>query len=365
LPVVAQSAADATSTSADKATLTVADAGTASSLVAAEATEQTTLQRGADAEQAQGRSARAAAAQRLDTTPQAPPSGPAASSPKRSTGASGDAAPSLSASASGQSENVAGAATAPAPRSATGTSAADATIVREAAISATVTANVHPPAATAPGAESEHAPTQRRADVAHLLAQAGLERAPSGTGAISPTQPTAPAQTGEAGLTPTPAAAAQAAVANPPAGVALQDMIESIHATIELAARQGMTQARIALEPADLGSVRVHLSQTADGLLARVSADTPAAAQALAGGRAELHESLSSLGISLLRLDIDSFGQPEHREPNGSSTSGGEPRAGASAAPEATESEGSHSAGEPQDVSPTRLSGSALVDVLA
>jgi len=60
-------------------------------------------------------------------------------------------------------------------------------------------------------------------------------------------------------------------------------MIESIHATVEMAARQGMAQARIALEPEELGSLRIHLSQTADGLLARVSADTPAAAQALAG----------------------------------------------------------------------------------
>jgi flagellar hook-length control protein FliK len=88
-------------------------------------------------------------------------------------------------------------------------------------------------------------------------------------------------------------------------------MIDSIRATIAIAARQGVAQARIALEPEDLGHISIRLSQTSDGLLARVSADTPAAVQALAEGRSELHQSLSSLGVSLLRLDISSFGQPQ------------------------------------------------------
>ncbi len=94
-------------------------------------------------------------------------------------------------------------------------------------------------------------------------------------------------------------------------GVDLQGMIDSIRATIEIATKQGMGQARIALQPAELGQIRIHLTQTSDGLLARVTADTPAAAQALAASRGELHQSLSSLGTSLLGLDIGSFKQPE------------------------------------------------------
>ena len=47
--------------------------------------------------------------------------------------------------------------------------------------------------------------------------------------------------------------------------------------------------------------------------MARVTAETPAAAQALADGRAELHQSLSSLGATLLRLDIGTFGCSEGR----------------------------------------------------
>ena len=74
---------------------------------------------------------------------------------------------------------------------------------------------------------------------------------------------------------------------------------------------RGATQARIALQPDELGQISIHLSQTSEGLLARVTADTAAAAQALADGRAELHQSLSSLGVSLLRLDIGSSGQSQ------------------------------------------------------
>lgn len=94
----------------------------------------------------------------------------------------------------------------------------------------------------------------------------------------------------------------------------MQEMIDSIHATVEMAARQGIARARIELQPEDLGHISIRLSQTAEGLRARVTADTPAGAQALAQGRSELRQSLSSLGVSLLRLDIGSFGQPQARE---------------------------------------------------
>ena len=154
---------------------------------------------------------------------------------------------------------------------------------------------------------------------------------------------------GASGSGPQPAAAPTV----PGAGVQMQDMIESIHATIEMATRQGISQARISLEPAELGAIRIHLSQTDGGLLARVTAETPAAAQALAAGRGELHQALSSLGTSLLRLDIGSFGAFQGRgggqaetatggTRRGGTTGGGEsieaadgPEAGSAAAPRA------------------------------
>jgi flagellar hook-length control protein FliK len=164
----------------------------------------------------------------------------------------------------------------------------------------------------------------------------------------------------------TQATAASGAAPLSASGVEMQDMIESIRATIEIAARQGATQARIALHPEDLGQISVHLSQTSQGLLARVSADTPAAAQALADGRSELRQSLSSLGLPLLRLDIGSSGQSgagERQDRFAGSADG----SNASTTPAAS-SDGER----PETVgaldgapAPTAIAGGGLVDVLA
>jgi len=117
-------------------------------------------------------------------------------------------------------------------------------------------------------------------------------------------------------------------------GVGLQQAIETLHGTIQLAARQGLSQARIALEPEGLGEIRIHLTQTAQGLLARVSAETPVAAQALAAAHAELRQSLSSLGLQLARLDIGRHG---HSTAQGGGTAlGGGGRDGAAGSGEAS-----------------------------
>lgn len=95
-------------------------------------------------------------------------------------------------------------------------------------------------------------------------------------------------------------------------GVDLQQTIDAVHATIELASRQGLSQARIALAPAELGEIRIHLSQSSSGLVARLTADTSAGAQALTEGRAELRSSLASLGLSAMHLDTSAFQSGAH-----------------------------------------------------
>jgi flagellar hook-length control protein FliK len=186
----------------------------------------------------------------------------------------------------------------------------------------------------------------------------------SSTAAGSEASPLPGAAVGETGSAS--ASAATGAAPTLASGVAMQDMIDSIRATIEIAARQGMTQARIALQPEDLGHISIRLSQTSAGLLARVSAETPAAAQALQAGRAELHQSLSSLGVSLLRLDINSFGQSQAGEQDGRFA--GEPGASnASRAPGGSEEgDGSEPVGEPEGAAArATIAGGELVDVLA
>jgi len=160
-------------------------------------------------------------------------------------------------------------------------------------------------------------------------------------------------------------AAASAAATPSASGVGLHEMIESIHATIEIAARQGATQARISLQPEALGQISIRLSQTAQGLLARVSAQTPAAAQALADARGELHQSLSTLGVSLLRLDIGSD-QPEagYREGRNAGDPQSSSASRASSNPEEVDSP--ETVGAPGGpAQPASIAGGALVDVLA
>jgi flagellar hook-length control protein FliK len=160
---------------------------------------------------------------------------------------------------------------------------------------------------------------------------------------------------GQAAPAPTPGSQAAPYLAN------MQETIETIHATVALASRQGAAQAQISLEPAELGALRIHLTQTSEGLVARVSAETAAGAQAIASGQSELHSTLSSLGISLLRLDIGAFSQQEARAggqaPQQSQQQAG--RAGA-LADEAEEAATSTTTG-----TVALSSNSALIDVLA
>jgi flagellar hook-length control protein FliK len=172
----------------------------------------------------------------------------------------------------------------------------------------------------------------------------------------------------DAGMSPNPEASAGVgespnAGASPLSvpGVPMQDMIDSIGATIELAARQGIAKARIELQPEELGHISIRLSQTSEGLRARVTADTPAGAQALNQGRSELRQSLGSLGLSLLQLDIGSSGQPRTGERDGrfATNADGSNATGTSATEEG------EALGEPQNVRPVGTPLGEIVDVLA
>ncbi len=146
-------------------------------------------------------------------------------------------------------------------------------------------------------------------------------------------------------------------------GVPMQEMIDSIGATIELAARQGIAKARIELQPEELGHISIRLSQTSEGLRARVTADTPAGAQALSQGRSELRQSLSSLGLSLLQLDIGSSGQPQTGEQDGrfAGNANGSGVLGAAGVAEGSEALGESS----ENTRPAGTPLGEIVDVLA
>jgi flagellar hook-length control protein FliK len=205
-------------------------------------------------------------------------------------------------------------------------------------------------------------------------AQATNAQSATQTAAEAPAQAAAASTTAQAsldaGVSPNPEASTSVGASPnsgasplPVPGVPMQEMIDSIGATIELAARQGIAKARIELQPEELGHISIRLSQTSEGLRARVTADTPAGAQALNQGRSELRQSLSSLGLSLLQLDIGSSGQPQTGEEDGRFATNAD---GSSAGGATGTAEESEALAEPRDN--TRPAGTPLgeiVDVLA
>jgi flagellar hook-length control protein FliK len=97
--------------------------------------------------------------------------------------------------------------------------------------------------------------------------------------------------------------------AAPGSGVRLAQMVETVRTIIEIGARQGTGQMRIALSPASLGGLQIHLTETPNGLVARIVAEHSAAATTLQQASDDLRRSLESGGLTLLRLDIESSDQ--------------------------------------------------------
>jgi flagellar hook-length control protein FliK len=91
-------------------------------------------------------------------------------------------------------------------------------------------------------------------------------------------------------------------------GVRLQHAAETVRLTIASASAAGVSRARIALRPAELGGIEIMLSHGPGGISATVTAESPAAAHALQRAADQLQRSLADNGLNLVRLDIDVAG---------------------------------------------------------
>ncbi len=88
----------------------------------------------------------------------------------------------------------------------------------------------------------------------------------------------------------------------------LREAAETVRLTIRAASTAGVSHARIALRPVELGGIEIMLSHGPAGIRATVTADSPAAAHALQRAADDLQRSLADQGLSLVRLDIDVAG---------------------------------------------------------
>ncbi len=128
-----------------------------------------------------------------------------------------------------------------------------------------------------------------------------------------------------------------------------------------MGARAGASSAQIELSPASLGTIRIQLQHTPDGVTANVLTDHQAAADTLSQGGDDLRRAFQSAGVNLLSLNIeargDNSGQTQTQDQGQSSGShystGGDD----------IDADGGAGAVDPTSIS--GLSGSALVNVLA
>jgi flagellar hook-length control protein FliK len=152
------------------------------------------------------------------------------------------------------------------------------------------------------------AATPPAATVAGAAARSSDQASGQGAARGSASQPAAPAPMQPAATAPAQVATPVAAAA-PTHGVGLEHAVETVRLALRAAADRGVTHARISLTPRELGSIEVHLRQTADGLVARVVAEHATAAQLLHNAGGELRRQLESQGLTLLRLDIGASGE--------------------------------------------------------
>jgi flagellar hook-length control protein FliK len=138
--------------------------------------------------------------------------------------------------------------------------------------------------------------------------------------------------------------------------VPLEDAADTVRTTIATSS-QGVSQARIELSPPSLGTIRISLQRTDNGVTAHVVTDHAATADTLSQGGDDLKRQLANAGVTLLSLNIESRGG-DGQSQNASPSSGS-----ASSKDEDTiDAVGDDGAAE---LTASPLSGSALVNVLA
>jgi flagellar hook-length control protein FliK len=174
---------------------------------------------------------------------------------------------------------------------------------------------------------------------------------PNGTPAASPSTPVVGTQhaAGAAGpgrATPVPLARAA----------------ENVEHVLRLAASRGVTHARIALNPAELGSIDVHMRHTAEGLVATVVAHAAESVQQLQNAAGDLRRSLEQQGLNLLSLDIAHSG--DERSAGRAGTDGDGP-GGRGGSGDSVAGDAAAAEGEATVKTNLQLPNGVLVDVLA
>jgi flagellar hook-length control protein FliK len=90
----------------------------------------------------------------------------------------------------------------------------------------------------------------------------------------------------------------------PHRSVPLHRAPQAVAQLLQVATERGISRAKLALRPADLGGIEIRLQSSSAGVTAQVVADSPEAARMLAQAADDLRRSLERHDVTLLRLDV-------------------------------------------------------------
>jgi hypothetical protein len=147
--------------------------------------------------------------------------------------------------------------------------------------------------------------------------------------------------------------------AAPERAVPLHRAPAAVATLLHVAAERGITHAKLALRPAELGGIEIRLQASAAGIAAQVVADSPEAARLLAQAGDDLRRALEARDVTLLSLEVSTSSEQRGREGEWSDRESSDARSTPGGAP----AEGEPSAPATQIV--IELPGGLLVDVLA
>jgi flagellar hook-length control protein FliK len=91
---------------------------------------------------------------------------------------------------------------------------------------------------------------------------------------------------------------------------------------LHVASERGITRAKMALRPVELGGIEIRLQSTAAGISAQVVADSPEAARMLAQHGDELRRALEARNVTLLSLEVSTSGDQQRENARGDWTDG-------------------------------------------
>jgi flagellar hook-length control protein FliK len=217
------------------------------------------------------------------------------------------------------------------------------------------------PVAEAPAQEAEPA-AERPAPSAEPTAAHEPHVATPARAAVAaePAPATAPSTQGPAAepLVQAPVSTPLSAPAAPERTVPLHRAPAAVATLLHVAVDRGITHAKMALRPAELGGIEIRLQATAAGVAAQVVADSPEAARLLAQAGDDLRRALEARDVTLISLEVSTSGDQQRHSPRGEWTDGDD--AGPSSSPAAGDA-------EPAPITQTviELPGGLLVDVLA